>query len=183
MIALLVGLSACSSVTTTHDSRVNLAKYHTYQWVTQAESRDLNLQNPPTIDFIVGVTRITRRPDIEGQLQASVDKDMKMRGFALASANPDFYVTYFGRAKDQDWVSTFEGQVPSVDNVPIIAYPGLDRAQARTYRDGTIMLVFYDAKTKAASWNGSITGVLTQKGVDVATVERNLLDLTREFPS
>jgi hypothetical protein len=155
--------------------------YKTYQWVTQPEAAYLNLQNPPTVDFVLGSSDITRRPDIEPGLISTVDQELQAKGFTLTTANPDFYVTIFGRAKNSDWVSTWQGSAPSVDNVPIIMYPGYDRGQARTYRDGMIVLVFYDAKTRKPAWTGVMAGVLQKRSVDLASVQKDLTQLIKDF--
>jgi len=180
----LLFASACSSspVRTLSDPKADVSHYKTYRWVADPEAKLLQLENPPFIDYVIGSSPIRRRPDIEGQIKDSIDQQLEAKGFKQDGQNPDFFVAYYGRAKDQDWESTWRGYAPSVENVPIIMYPDYSRSEARTYRDGTILIVFYDSKTKRPSWTGEMTGVLQKQGVDVATLSRDAGALTKDFP-
>ena len=75
------------------DDQINLSRYKIYLWLTDAEVRDLKIENPPTLDFIAGYTEITRRPDLEPLLEKAVDDNLQAKGLTRGGGNPDFYVT------------------------------------------------------------------------------------------
>jgi hypothetical protein len=181
-LACLLVLTACSTVSTYTDPKADLSTYKTYRWVGESEAKLLNLGSPPTVDYVMGYSDVTRRNDLEPELKSVVDQTLHAKGFSLAADNPDFFVTVYGRAKDSDWVSTYQGSVPSVNNVPVIMYPAYDLANARTYRDGMLVLVFYDAKTKKPAWTGVMADVLHKKDVDLASISSDLRELTQQFP-
>ncbi|MGZ3697252.1 MAG: DUF4136 domain-containing protein [Bdellovibrionota bacterium] len=165
---------AMETVAVRQDSKADISKYKTYQWVSDADAKSLQLSNPK-INYIVGASKVVRRPAIEPRIKASVDQHLQTKGFTQATLTPpDFYITYFGRAKDEDWVSTWTGTVPSIGNVPVIMYPNYDSADTRTYRDGDILIVFYDAKTKQPSWSGTVTNALNKQDVNMQTVTASL---------
>jgi hypothetical protein len=180
LVLALVGCAA-PAVETTRDAAMDVAHYRTFAWIDGDAARRLRLDNPAGIDFVTGYTSIVRRPEIEPDLKASVERELHSRGFTENAEHPDFYVTFYGKAKDEDWVSTWSGRTPSIENVPLIMYPNLDRAAARAYREGSLLLVFYDPRTRKPAWTGSIANALSGKKVDLSTVTADLGSLVAEF--
>jgi hypothetical protein len=180
-LSLLAGGCSTMGVDSKRDTRIDVSRYKTYQWVTNSEARQLNLDNPKQIDYMTGFAKLKQRKDVEPQLKGSIDQELKRQGYSEVSGSPDFYVTYFGKAKDQDWISTWSGSVPSIGNIPLIMYPGFNQTVARTYRDGDLLLVFYDAKTKSPAWTGVMSGALSKQQVNLGTVTADLGQLVGEF--
>jgi hypothetical protein len=179
-VAIAAGCSA-PAVETRRDDQVDLSRYKTYQWLSEGDAKALKLDNPTQVDFITGYSTVKRRADLEPRLKTVVDDKLKAMGFSAALGGPDFFVTYFGKAKDEDWVSTFNGRVPSIENVPLVMFPGFDRSAAHAYVEGTLLLVFYDPRTKSPVWTGSMSRALEGKELNLGTVTAALERILSEF--
>lgn len=183
-LGMAILASGCSGPTlqTEKDSNAKIADYRTYSWVTPDTVGVLRLDNPP-IDYLTGGSRIVERKDIERQVMPVIDQSLGQNGFTLAtSGTPDFYVTYYGKAPDEDWVSTWNGYVPSVNNVPVIMYPGYEESATRSYREGSIVIVIYDTRSRKPAWSGTILEVLKpQDEVDQNAVTASIGELMGEF--
>lgn len=167
---------------TQSDEAVNLRNYRTYAWLTQDDARRLRLSDPK-FDYMSGEVRVTQRPEVEEKLKKVIEQDLQAKGYKPTNApNPDFYVTYYGRAKNQDWVSTWKGATPAINNVPIVAYPHLSQAEAYQYRDGTLLLVLYDPRTARSAWTGSIYHALDEKNLNEAAATVSINDLLAQLP-
>jgi hypothetical protein len=178
----LVVLTSCSSgPIVREDPKADRTVYRTYQWVGQDQVSELNLSNPD-IDFLSGQTRIVNRPEVEARVKKQVDADLQGRGFVLASGSPpDFYVTYYGKAKDDDWISTWNGLTPTANQVPVIIFPGYKQESTGTYRDGAVYLTFYDAKSKKPSWAGSVIDASYGKDFDQPALVAAVDSLVKSF--
>ena len=164
------------------DPQADTSRYRTYRWVGEPEAQFLHLDNP-NIDYLSRSSKIERRLDVEPQLKEVVNRELVTRGMTETSGLPDFYVTYYGKTKDENWVSTWTGSTPSINNVPVIMYPDFDRASARSYLEGSLLLVFYDANSRRPAWTGTMPNVLEGKQVKLETVTARLGELVQEFKS
>lgn len=179
-------LSSCSSGTTVRkDPEAKLTAYHTYNWVTQDQVNELKLTNPK-IDFIAGSVRVIRKEAEEGAIKAAIDESLRKQGFVLnagssAGARPDFYVTYYGKAKNDDWVSTWTGSTPAVGNVPLVIFPDYNRESARTFHDGVVYLTVYDAKTQKPAWTGNASSSDFERRLEGPELLAAIDRLTKSF--
>lgn len=183
-ILALPGLSSCSAprTETQKDSSAPISTYKVYRWVGEEEAKTLNLKDPK-IDFMASSVKIERRPGIEPQVRNEIEKNLQQNGFRPASAgeNADFYITYYIQAKDQNWISTWEGNTPSFNGTPLVLFPGFSRNSAYQYREGTLVLVVYDPKTKQPAWNGSALSILNPNGLDTQRARTEVQHLIQEF--
>lgn len=156
VLALLILWGGCSSPTgSMRDHSVDLSKYHTYAWLNQDASIRLRLSDPNTDYVIMKWIKVTQRPELEAQVRPVIEKNLQKNGFfpALGNQKPDFYVTFYAKAKDEDWVSTWTGITPGV-NAPVIIFPDYDRSKDYQYVDGMVYLTFYDSESKKPVWSG-----------------------------
>jgi hypothetical protein len=150
---------SCSSAPTrsTKAPDTHVSQYRTYKWIGQTEADQLRLQNPP-IDFMAGSVKITRRPTIEDKIRSKTEESLKKKGYRPSESEPpDFFVTFYGKAKNEDWISSWEGFTQSAYGVPIVISPNFDRELSRKYQEGVAYLTFYDAKTTKPTWTGTIS--------------------------
>jgi hypothetical protein len=179
-VLLTVGCSS-GPVSSSKDPGADLAKYHSYRWISPAEAKDLRLDNP-SIEYVTGGVRIVQRPQIEDKLRPAVEKELKQNGFVPASEGaPDFFVTYYGKSKGDEWVSTWAGLAPGIDNVPVVIFPGYDRSQTRDYREGTVFLTFYDARSKNPAWTGRFQSEKLSPNIDDQKLAKSVALLISEF--
>jgi hypothetical protein len=180
----LPSLTNCSSPSTQtqRDSSVPISSYRLYQWIGQDEAKKLNLKDP-NVNYMASQVKVERRPGVEPQIRNEVEENLQENGFRPVppGEQPDFYVTYYIRERDQTWVSTWEGKTPAFNDTPLVVFPGLSRNQAYQYRDGTLVLVAYDPKTKLPAWNGSALSLMTPEGFDTKKAKADLHNLIQEL--
>jgi hypothetical protein len=93
---------------------------------------------------------------------SSAVSDRSSIGSSLKTAineKPDFYVTYYGKARDRDWISTWSGRTPTKNRVPVVIFPNYDETAipALQHQEGLVYFVVYDAKTRMPAWSGAIS--------------------------
>ena len=172
-----------SSALSAKDSSTDLSKYRTYKWITESDADYLNLHNP-NYKFPVAYMTVERKPEIEEKVRDRVEADLDNRGFTEATTeSPDFYVTYYGKARDQNWVTSWSGRTPNIADVPIVIFPDLNPSQARDHIDGTVYLVFYDARTKRAAWTGRFRNSDFGPEINDSEITSAVDELVSEFQS
>src|SRR6185295_19350207 len=139
------------------------------QWVTQNEVAALRLQDPK-VDYVVGSTDVQTRSDLEPQIRDLIDRGLQRQGFKLiTSGKPDFYVTFYKKAKNEKWASTWAGDTRAINDTPLVIFPGYDRDLANRARDGDFYVTFYDPHTQMPSWAGRVA--ITDEGPKLGTIE------------
>lgn len=156
-VAALMAVSfACSPIQVRKESKVDVSNYHSYQWVTQNQVHSLHLTKPPVM-FRHPEVSIEYDKDIADTLRPLVDHDFQQKGYVLTTnGNPDFYVAFYGRRKDQSWVSTWSGSTQSTQGVPLVIFPDYRPVEDRKHIEGVVYIVLYDAKTQRPVWTGSV---------------------------
>ncbi len=182
LAAWIVGSCSSSGVKSNTDAQVDLTHYKTYRWIGPDEAQTLRLDNPK-IDYLSGISTIKRIPEQENVVRVQTESELGNRGYTQASVHqtPDFYVTYYLKAKDQDWVSSWSGSTPSIDNVPVVIFPGFDRAQARDFHDGIVYMTIYDAKSRQPAWTGKMDFTATSSPATESEVRAAVGQLLEGF--
>lgn len=176
-------LSACagSPVLSFSDGSIDTSRYRSYQWVDQDAAHSLRLDNPPNT-YPHDYTGIERRPVEEEEAKRAINQDLQKAGYVEAAEKPDFFVTYFARAKDRDWVSTWEGSTPAgPGGIPFVMYPHFDPSLGDSYRKNALVVVFYDAATRRPVWTGNILNALAGQKIDKEKVTADLSSLVSKF--
>lgn len=158
LAVLSAGVSACASGPDVRkDTGVDLAGYHTFRWLSESEARELRLADPVIDGPTSEPVRIITRPALEERLRPLIEARLNAEGFRASNdGNPDFFVTFYGKSKDDDWVSSWSGSTPALVHVPLVVFPHYDSSGARDFREGVVYLVIYDSHTKKPAWTGSI---------------------------
>jgi hypothetical protein len=155
ILELIVSGCATTPIHSTNDPKVDISNYRTFKWLTQADAEALELENP-TFEHLAGTVRVVSLPELNDKIRPLVIRDLEKNGYEESTQGiPDFYVTYYAKRKDEDWLSSWNGTTLSINNVPVVMFPGFERTKTREFRDGMVYLTFYDSKTKRPSWNVS----------------------------
>jgi hypothetical protein len=131
-------LFACSSVSTNfdYDTGYDFTKLKSYRWATVASRGDAN-------------------PLIAQRVTAAVDAQLKAKGYAAASGQPDFLVAaHLGRqSKIQvtDWGYAYG---------PHAGWYGGGGVDVYQYEEGSLIVDIVDARTKQLEWRGTATSIL-----------------------
>jgi hypothetical protein len=154
----LLSVASCSSAPANlgSDENVDVSKYKTYRWVSQNDVKVLRLEEPE-VDFITGSSTVTSREDVVPRAREVIDRALKDVGYQqVGDGTPDFFVTFYIKAKDQDWVSTWQGATDSINSTPLVIFPGYNRDMAYRSREDDFYVTFYDPKTLRPSWTGRV---------------------------
>lgn len=150
------GALSCASkaVWNTSDNSVNTTQYRTYQWITPAIARDMKLSDPKLDYVIMNWINVVRRPDISAKVEEVVSADLDEKGYGRAKdGKPDFYITFYAKQKDDDWLSSWAGNTPGII-APVVIFPYYSRAQSQENLDHVVYLTVYDGKSLKPVWTG-----------------------------
>jgi hypothetical protein len=185
-VVLVLTLSACatSEVQSHKEENAKITPGQTFQWLTPDVADFLKLHDPH-VDYVTSFVHVMQRPEIEGNLRPMVENALIKVGYKLDTGlEPDLYVTFYAKAKDQDWVSSWNGNTPGINDVPIVVSPDYDRELLYRFREGNIYLVLYNRKSKAPVWTGvdmSLRDVKVLKYSDIQTgINRLVTELRKD---
>jgi hypothetical protein len=148
ILPLLMGACASTMGVSSHvDRGADFGRYRTYDW-------------GPADALPTGDPRLDRNPTFKDQLQGEVDRQLRLKGIALASAGqPDLLLHYHAAASERLDVSGLDQNY---------AYGG----EVRAYDAGTILIDVVDARTQRLIWRGWAQGALTDMLDDDAMTKR-----------
>lgn len=140
------GCSPFTKVYSEEEPGINLSKYHTFDWLRNAE---VNNGNSGPLWLSDGV---------QGKIRTSVESQMSRFGFKPCDDKPDLMLHYHIVIKNEvlyvrDW--TCGGVFETPGN-----YDRCHRVQPVHYREGTLIIDFIDTKTGNQVWRGAAIGVL-----------------------
>lgn len=177
----IVGACAGSPVSSSTDKDVKLSQYKTYQWVDQGQAAALNLERPH-FKYVSSLVKVSSRPDIDEKLRPMVEESLRQAGYVKSTnGKPDFLITYYARAKNQSWVSTWSGATQGQNDVPIVIFPNLNQDMSFAYRPGNIYLTIYDPRTHTSAWTGTAYGPENTDSLKEKQVEGGIKLLVAEF--
>lgn len=153
-VALIAGCSTAQ--VQTFRTPQNLQKaYVSWRWVNQADVARLNLEAAPGAGETV---QVKSDQDLSSRVEKLAENQLKRRGFLRArELRPNFYVTFYAKAASGDWISSWHGTAPAVQNVPLVAFPDLDREMAKQHQDGTLYLTVIDGTSLKPVWTGRVS--------------------------
>lgn len=173
LLTLALGLAACSSEqAATHvDSRpgLNLAQYHTYNFMDAVARNDSAFQNSGSNIF---------------DLKRAVTRELEARGFRQA-AQPDLWVN-IGLVTQQR-VQTRETNFRQ-DGAPYYIGQRNYHWQAQevpvgTYQEGTATIDLVDAARKELVWQGTTSAILSRTPTKAAKqIDKGVADVFARFP-
>jgi len=148
LCAVLV-LGGCSSVsvTTDHDPDCNFAALKTYEWLSS--TKDALSANAQTNMF--------QNSMIEKRFQNAVVEQLKAKGITEDTTKPDFVIMYYAGTQNKVNVTNYGYGYGRWGGY------GGGGVDVQQYTEGTIILDFYDAKTKQLVWRGTASGALASK--------------------
>ncbi|MFN0216943.1 MAG: DUF4136 domain-containing protein [Saprospiraceae bacterium] len=142
-------LESCSPFTKVYSEEepgVNLSKYHTFNWLNNAEIKKGN-SGP---EWVSGST--------QSKIRAAVEDQMSRYGFKPCDEKPDLMLHFHIVIKNEvlfvhDWSCGGVFDAPG-------QYDRCHRMQPFHYQEGTLILDFIDTKNGNQVWRGAAVGVL-----------------------
>ncbi len=145
---LLVATVNCSGMRVKQDYNegFDFSRLKTFAWLEQPEKPFEYLTNP-----------IANRQQLDKQIKEAVNRELERRGYLRTFENPDFSVTYHLRIQDK---------IYSHDQSYRTDYK-TDKSVKLSYKEGTLVLDFVDAKTSELLWRGSASRIVSQGEPDL----------------
>jgi len=133
-------LAACApmiQVRSDYDTTADFARLRTYRWL-QTPS---NAPRDPRIDNDL----------IQSRVRSAVNNELHARGYAEATDDPDFRVTYHVMVRDKWDVQSF----PVDYGYGLGHWPAANDVRLAQYEEGTLMLDVIDSASNELIWRGS----------------------------
>jgi hypothetical protein len=144
-------------VKTDYDHHANFSQYHTYYW-----------EKVKTTD-----------PLWERRIQDAVDHELQAKGWQRVDSGGDVALAAVGSARDQQEYRTF------YDGLGGWRWGGFGETttQVENYRVGSLVLDFYDARTKQLIWRGVAQDTLSEKPEkNEKKLEKSINKMFEHFP-
>ncbi len=157
-VAMVLGGCSTVSVTTDHDPDANFDAMKTFEWGSQ--SKDALSANAQTNMF--------QNSLVEKRFMNAVVEQLKTKGITEDTTKPDFIIMYYSGTQNKVNVTNYGYGYGRWGGY------GAGGTDVHQYTEGTVILDFYDAKTKQLVWRGTASGALASKPTpDEATEKLN----------
>jgi hypothetical protein len=143
VVASLIILASCAPyiyVTRDYDRRADFGTYKTYNWMPRPDKMPRSAR-----------AALERNPLLDKHIRDITEQILATKGMTLSTTNPDilinYYVGYNDRIDINNW-GYFYG--------PFWGYywPGLGPYDVYSYKEGTLVMDFVDAKKNEMVWRG-----------------------------
>jgi len=152
---LLVATVTCSKMKVKQDYNegFDFSRLKTFTWLEQPEKPFEYLTNP-----------IANRQKLDKHIKEAVNRELERRGYLRTFENADFSVTYHLRVQDK---------IYSHDQSYRTDYK-TDKSVKLSYKEGTLVLDFVDAKTSELLWRGSASRIVSQGEPDLENTHEKI---------
>lgn len=180
MVALLSGLSACSSYDyyTAAINKTNLSSYHTFAWMppegttnNKADIADAKIKDAATNALVMkGLQLSQRNPDLVVNYTTKVGTGSRTNYYSpYYGGYPGFGYGYgYGFGYGYGWGGGYRGYYNAFGS-PFSYYGGLTYAEKEHYKEGTLIIDLIDRRTRKIVWRGFGVGEVhnnPQKTID-----------------
>lgn len=171
-IILLIA-QACSPFTKVYSEEepgVRLSKYHTFNWLSDAQTQK---GNAGTAWLTVGA---------QAQIRSAVEEQMLRYGFKPCDEKPDLMLHYHVVLRNE--VLFMHDMACSPLNEGPGQYNRCNRVQAVHYREGTLLIDLIDTKNGNQVWRGAAVSVLDGMKPDEvdARIKTAVKAIFKKFP-
>jgi len=152
---LLIATVNCSGTRVKQDYKdgFDFSRLKTFLWLEQPEKPFEYLTNP-----------IANRRQLDKQIKEAVNRELERRGYLRTFENPDFSVTYQLGVQDK---------IYSHDQSYRTDYR-TDKSVKLSYKEGTLVLDFVDARTSELLWRGSASRIISQEEPDLEDTQEKI---------
>ncbi len=169
LIMLLISNNGLAQITTDYDKTVDFTKFKTFTFIGWAEHSDQQI-NDLDKDRII----------------AAFEHEFKSRNLVKDTINPDMAVTLYVVIKDKTSVTAYSNYYGGMGYRRSFGYGtgyGSTSYSERDYREGTIIIDFYDEKEKNLIWEGILKKEVKEKAKKrEKSIPENIRKLMYKFP-
>ena len=170
LIMLLFPQDVLAQITADYDKSVDFTKYKTFTFKGWSENSDQQINDL----------------DKERMLDA-FENEFRSRNLVKDDDNPDMAVTLYILIKDKTSVTAYNNYYGGMGYSRSFGYGtgyGSTSYSQHNYREGTIIIDFYDEKEKSLIWEGILTKEVTEKPKRrEKTIPENIRKLMYKYPT
>ena len=155
---LIATLAFGEKVTTDYDRSTDFSQYKTFMWIKSPETKD---------------------PLMKDRLIEAVNAKLTAKGLQLVTDNADLGLAVNVATTEKHTLNTFYNGFGGWG----WGMGGNSTTTVETYEEGTMVVDFFDTKTKAVVWRGTATSVVPKKPEKKEEkVEKALEKMFKDFP-
>ena len=160
-----------SQITTDYDKSVDFTKFKTFTFIGWAENSDQQ---------ITGLDK--------DRIIAAFEHEFKSRNLVKDSINPDMAISLYVVVKDKTSVTSYSNYYGGMGYGRSFGYGygggyGSTSTSQRDYREGTIIIDFYDEKEKKLIWEGILKKEVKEKAKKRdKSIPENIRKLMYKYP-
>lgn len=165
VVALFLGLTACSgiTVTTDYDHSTSFSQYHSYTLAPSSE-------------------KIPLSPTSETALQQTLSAALFKRGISEKAENADLHV--IRHVSSQEKLAVFQSNNMGYGYGRYGMWVGApyNYTDVSQYTEGTLILDFVDAKTQKLVFRGVATGTVSDPETNAKRIREAVEEIVQDFP-
>ena len=167
LLMLLVNNHASAQITTDYDKTVDFTKYKTFTFKGWAKDSDQQ------------INQLDR-----DRILAAFEHEFKSRNLVADNVNPDMGVTLYVVIKEKTSTTAYTNYYGGMGYRRSFGYGyGGTNYTQRDYREGTIIIDFYDEKEKNLIWEGILQKEVKEKAKKrEKSIPENIRKLMYKFP-
>jgi len=161
MVLLLAGKLSAGQVKTDYDRKANFGQYKTYSW-EQVKTKD-----PLDVD----------------RIKSAVNAALAARGWTQVNSAGDVSVVAMEMTHTQQTLNTFYDGFGGGWGWRGFGGIGEATTTTETYKEGTLVVDLFDAKTKQLVWRGSSSDTLSNNSnKNIQNMDKDVVKMFKNFP-
>jgi hypothetical protein len=161
LFLVALGTAFAQQVTTDFDHQANFAQYKTYSW-EQVKSAD---------------------PLWDARIKSAVDAQLQAKGWTRVDNGGDVCIVAIATTQTQRTLQTFYDGFGGGWRWRGFGGMGESTTTEQDYKEGTLVVDMYDAKTKQLIWRGSVEDALSNKAEkNEKNLDKGVAKMFKKFP-
>jgi hypothetical protein len=171
LIMLLISNNGLAQITTDYDKSVDFTKFKTFTFIGWAEHSDEHITD---LD--------------KDRIIAAFENEFKSRNLVKDTINPDMAISLYVVIKNKTSVTSYSNYYGGMGYGRSFGYGygggyGSTTTSQRDYREGTIIIDFYDEKEKSLIWEGILKKEVKEKAKKRdKSIPENIRKLMYKYP-
>jgi len=161
LFLVALGTALAQQVKTDFDHQANFAQYKTYSW------QDVKVKNPLWTD----------------RIKNAVNAQLEAKGLSQVESGGDVAIVAIATTQTQRTLNTFYDGFGGGWRWRGFGGMGEATTTEQDYKEGTLVVDLYDAKTKQLIWRGSAQGTLSNKAEkNQKNLDKGVAKMFQKFP-
>ena len=162
LVFLVASTARADKVTTDYDHTVNFSKYKTFMWIREPEPKD---------------------PFMKDRIIESINAQLAAKGWTRVDSGGDVAVVAIKTTQTQRTLQTFYDGFGGGWRWRGFGGFGSSTTTEQDYKEGTLVVDLYDAKTKQLIWRGIAQDMLSDKAEEnEKNLDKGVAKMFKGFP-